>query len=125
MRQRRDKALSDDAQPGPASRPPQLGQASFNAVLSSLIDEGGVFVVRAGKTRHKDRPRQHWRESEYTQVAMLTIHRGVPPRDVDRTKLWRNVNAWLAKDPGFQATGIGEISRKTVARELEKLQRQP
>ena len=53
---------------------------------------------------------------------MLTIHRGVLPRDVDRTKLWRDVNDWLAKDNGFKATGIGEISRKTVVRVLLKLQ---
>jgi hypothetical protein len=109
MQQSRDKTPADNA-PGDTARD------------ADRIDESLVFVVPAGRTRHG--ARGHWRESEYARAAMLTIHRGVPPRDVNRTKLWRDVNAWLAKDDVFKATGIGEISRKTVVRELNKLHRQ-
>jgi hypothetical protein len=116
MRQRRDKTPDNNSQSVAVCGAVMQGEGGTVA---------GAFVVRAGKTRHKGRPRQHWREAEYAQAAMQTIHRGVPPRDVDRTKLWRDVNTWLANDSGFLATGLGEISRKTVERELLKLQRQP
>jgi hypothetical protein len=122
MQQRRDKTPGQPEGGSHAGTEPAANPQTGPALA---IDEGLVFVVHAGKTRHPNRPRQHWRESEYAQVAMRMIHHGVPPRDVDRTKLWREVNAWLAKDSGFQATGIGEISRKTVVRELLKLQQQP
>jgi hypothetical protein len=117
MQQRRSKTDADEASE-PEPRSPQTGQALFGAIQ---IDEAGVFTISAGGTRHG--PRGHWRESEYTQCAIQTIRRGIPSRDADRTKLWRDVNDWLAKDPDFKATGIGEIHRKTVVRVLLKLQR--
>ncbi len=42
-----------------------------------------AHVIEASRSPHKDKPRGHWRESQYAQVAMLTIHRGVPPPNVE------------------------------------------
>jgi hypothetical protein len=114
MQQSRDK---NDSAPEPSDVPEKL------ADTADKPDFADAFVVQAGKTRHG--PRQNFRESEYTQVAIRSVCHGIPPRNIDRTTLWREVNDWLAKDAGFRATGIGEISRKTVERELLKLYRRP
>jgi len=83
------------------------------------------FVVNAGKVPRVGKPREDFRKSEYLQVAIQTICRGVPPRDVDRTQLYEDVLAWLEQDAGFRATGMGNPTRRTFVRTLQKLWRRP
>jgi hypothetical protein len=79
------------------------------------------MVIRAAKTKYG--PRSIWRAWEYAQRAILTLHRGLPPRNVDRSKLTRDVNDWLMTNSDFRATGQPQISRNVILRVLDFLRR--
>jgi hypothetical protein len=96
----------------------QLPQPQHEGV-ASLAPAGqmkaGAYAVRASKTRHG--PHQSWGKYEYTQAALAVIYRGGDvPKNVDRSNLVARVNAVLADDPEYRATGRGRISRNTVLR---------
>jgi hypothetical protein len=85
------------------------------------IDENKIFVIRAGKTKHG--PRGHWREWEYAQLAIQTLTGACPPKNIDRSKLTRDVNDWLDRNPEYRSTGLGAISRRVILRVLKDLLR--
>lgn len=78
----------------------------------------GAFVVRPGRNRFEPH-RTHWRELEYAQAAIGVLFSGAPPPHVNLRALTVKVNAWLAQQPEWRASGYGEISRMTVTRALE------
>jgi len=78
-----------------------------------------AFLVRAGKTKHG--PRRHWREWEYAQFAIQTLYGPRPPKNVNRSKLTHDINDWLRRNPDYQSTGLGPISRTVVLRVLDLL----
>jgi hypothetical protein len=115
MQQQRDKA---DAI-APEIEPRNGG------VADAFVVPGGAMAPRV------NRPRKDFGAVQFATVAMLTLYRGTPVRDLarlDRSKLTRDVNAWLAVwlaekqkvDPDF-CPPFGSISRRTVGRALEKL----
>ena len=87
---------------------------------ATLEGRGGgtidVIVIRTGKTKHG--PRGNWRELEFAQLAIQSLHGAPPPKHLDRSKLTRDVNAWLKNNPDWD---YGEISRPTVPRALKKV----
>jgi len=93
-------------------------------LAATLGGTGGLAanatLIKAGQTKHG--PRQNWRASEYTQAAIAALYPlGGVPKNVDRSKLTKRVNKWLTEQPDWCATGLNEISRYTVIRELKRL----
>jgi hypothetical protein len=81
-----------------------------------------VYQIRAGKTKHG--PRNHWREWEYVQYAIAVLYGAHLPKNIDRSELVKRVNDWLTKqNPDYRATGLGEVSRTTILRVLEMMQK--
>jgi hypothetical protein len=99
------------------------GQGQASAFLNSgkSADQvetlGNAFVIHPGKTKHGPRK---WGRLEYAQAAIAALFPAVP-KNVNHSKLARDVNDWLAHDTEYRATGIGKLSRMTVVRALQKL----
>jgi hypothetical protein len=83
------------------------------------IDEDKIFEIHAGKSKHG--PRKHWREWEYAQVAVQSLYGTHPPKNIDRSKLTRDVNDWLNRNTDYRSTGLGAISRNVILRVLKDL----
>jgi hypothetical protein len=75
-------------------------------------------VIRAGRTKHGPRSGG---KLQYAQHAINALYPRALPRDVNHLKLWRDVNDLLKRDPDYQATRFGELSRMTVRRALQTL----
>jgi len=95
-------------------------EAKHEETTATLEGRGGgtidVVAIRTGKTKHG--PRGHWRELEFAQLAIQSLHGAPPPKHLDQSKLTRDVNAWLKNNPDWD---YGEISRPTVVRALRKV----
>ncbi len=114
---RRSKSRQDDHRPKSEHGETIIEAPGANLRVTSYPPK--VFEIRAGKTKHG--PRRHWREWEYAQFAIRMLYEPLPPKNIDRSKLTRDVNDWLRRSSDFQSTGLGPISRKTVLRVLEAL----
>jgi hypothetical protein len=99
--------------------PRSRGSASFRGAGGLAVNS---FVVRAKKTKHG--PRTYFRENEYAQAAIQSLYPKGTPRNVNHSRLTRDVNTWLNKNSNFPQSGIGEISRSTVLRVLKQLARE-
>jgi hypothetical protein len=108
---RRRQQASEPHQQAAASLAPDFNQDRVAAAL------GAAYAVRAGKTKHGPRK---WGRLEYAQAAIAALFPAVP-KNVNHSKLARDVNDWLAHDTEYRATGIGKLSRMTVVRALQKL----
>jgi hypothetical protein len=104
-RRSRGKQHQDSASPSVAAR--------FD------INEKNIAVIRPGGTRHGKRG--HWRELEFAQLAIQSLHGARPDPNLNRSKLVRDVNDWLRKNTDYQSTGLGEISRSTILRALQNV----
>jgi hypothetical protein len=87
-----------------------------------VADDAKVFEVPANKTRHG--PRMKWGKRQFVRGEIIAI--GVPsPATTTRetvSRLWRKVKTRLARNPAYLSARLGEVSRRTVANELKKLQ---
>ena len=95
--------------------PHRCGTASGDTAASAY-----GYGIEAGKTKYG--PRSEWGPAEFAQAAISALHpRGIP-RNVNHSKLTKDVNdEQLAHDPDFKQAGYHKVSRQTVIRALEKL----
>ena len=108
---------------------PQQGAVSPLSGTGGLdVNERGIAVIRAGKTRHG--PRGHWRQSEFAQLAIQSLYGALPPRHLNRNQLMRDVNEWLQNECiDYKSSGLGkkmsgeirEIPYRTIVRALRKV----
>ena len=96
-----------------------LGSASFSLACDAMQLSPASFRIRPGRTKHGLRER--WRASEFAQLAIQELHGANPPAHIDVSRLTRDVNAQLKNNPDYRTTGLGEISRQTVLRALNKI----
>jgi len=95
----------------------EKGKKPVNTIT---IDESRIAVVRHSNTKQGG-PRKKWREIEFAQLAVQFLYGASPSKNIDHSKLTREVNDFLRDYPDYRATGLGEISRPTVVRALKKV----
>jgi hypothetical protein len=79
-----------------------------------------AYPIRAARTKHGTR---QWGRFEFAQDAITTLFPdpATLPGEVNLSRLTRNVNNHLARDPEYRAKDYGKLSRQTVMRALEAL----
>jgi hypothetical protein len=92
-------------------------EASLDGTAAFIIEDKGIAIIRPAKTRHG--PRRRLRKLEFAQLAIQALYGVHPPRNINGSRLARDVNDWLRKDPSYRATGLGRISRLTILRALK------
>jgi hypothetical protein len=87
-----------------------------------VADDAKVFVNDASKTRHG--PRMKLGKRQFVRGEIIAIGVPSPANTTHETvsRLWREVKTRLARNPAYLSANLGEVSRRTVANELKKLQ---
>jgi hypothetical protein len=78
-----------------------------------------AYAIRAGRTKHGFR--KEWGQFEYVQSAIANLHNGLPPKHLNHSKLFRDVERSLNSNPDYRAAGHRPLHRTTVLRVLTKM----
>ncbi len=112
----------------PRQRRPQANAQQQQAAIALDASSGmtaNAFVSPAGKTKHGPR-KEGRRRQEHAQAAITALFPDTlpKPKHVNQSKLARDVNNRLARDPKYRAAnGDKRLSRQTVMRALAALRK--